>query len=125
MRLRYADKKDANDATITEALRKAGYSVLDLTGVGAGAPDKLICRGTLALLLELKTEAGRLSARQKEWIETWAGAPVLLAKSPEQALSAMDFIFQKLASSTGGKLRTMRSNGTYLDASAILENRRF
>ena len=39
--MRYAMRKDLNDADITVAVRNAGFSVIDYTKAGLGIPDKL------------------------------------------------------------------------------------
>jgi hypothetical protein len=42
--MRYARRRDANDQTITDALRAAGFTVDDFSMAGY-VPDKLVSRG--------------------------------------------------------------------------------
>jgi len=42
--MRHAARRDGNDALITEALRKAGFTVMDYGTAGQGIPDKLVTR---------------------------------------------------------------------------------
>ena len=42
--MRHAARRDGNDAIITEALRKAGFTVMDYGTAGQGIPDKLVTR---------------------------------------------------------------------------------
>jgi hypothetical protein len=42
--MRHAARRDGNDAIITEALRKAGFTVVDYGTAGQGIPDKLVTR---------------------------------------------------------------------------------
>ena len=98
-----AKRVDANQSIIVDALRQAGCSVLDLHEVGLDCPDILVgvpwwsaCRPSAAhgsvilpggnLLLEIKTERGRLSPGQKEFHSTWPG-PKAVVRSVEQALA--------------------------------------
>jgi len=92
-------RKDLNDSEITEAVKAAGFSVIDYTKAGLGIPDKL----ALKLLpqsnddgmelhficwLEIKSAKGKLSEIQQiarkvweprgEWIE---------ARTPEQTVA--------------------------------------
>jgi hypothetical protein len=42
--MRHAARRDGNDAIITEALRRAGFTVMDYGTAGQGIPDKLVTR---------------------------------------------------------------------------------
>jgi hypothetical protein len=50
---------DHNQAAIVEALRKAGYHVTDLSGVGQGCPDLLCAKPGSVCLVEVKNKEGR------------------------------------------------------------------
>lgn len=73
-----------NDAEITDAIKRAGFSVIDYTKAGVGIPDKLALRllpdGTFfSCWVEIKSKNGKLSENQLlaksvwepkgEWIE--------------------------------------------------------
>jgi hypothetical protein len=97
--MRYAMRKDLNDADITQAVKAAGFSVIDYTKAGLGIPDKLAMKllpqpgdypGPYHFIcwLEIKSKNGRLSEIQQlarqvweprgEWIE---------ARTPEQTVN--------------------------------------
>jgi hypothetical protein len=50
---------DHNQAAIVKALRKAGYHVTDLAGVGQGCPDLLCAKPGSVFLVEVKNKEGR------------------------------------------------------------------
>ena len=67
--MRHAARRDANDAPITEALRKAGFVVYDYAQVGQ-VPDKLAtkalpCGTPWVCWVEIKTPKGRLTESQE------------------------------------------------------------
>lgn len=83
----YARRTDANHSDIRDAFRKLGCTVLDMSGIGKGAPDACIGYGGLSMLVEIKDGAkppsGRkLTAAQVKFWETWTGG-VRLVKSLE------------------------------------------
>ena len=67
--MRHAARRDANDAPITDALRKAGFVVYDYAQVGQ-VPDKLItktlpCGTPWVCWVEIKTPKGKLTQSQE------------------------------------------------------------
>ena len=78
-------KVDAVQHEIVTFLRKFGCSVQSLASVGEGCPDLLIGYRRVNYLAECKTPGGRHRAKQGEWAESWAGGPVLLLRSVEEA----------------------------------------
>ena len=90
--MRRASKIDANQIDIVEALRSVGCRVQSLAAVGSGVPDLLVgCRGRL-LLVECKDGSKPPSARaltpdQVAWHEAWAGYPVWVISSVDEALA--------------------------------------
>ena len=67
--MRHAARRDGNDALITEALRKAGFTVYDYAKAGQGIPDKLVTRllpdGTpWVCWVEVKMPKGKLRLAQ-------------------------------------------------------------
>jgi hypothetical protein len=68
--MRHAARRDENDAIITEALRKAGFTVHDYAKAGQGIPDKLVTRalpdGTpWVCWVEVKMPKGKLRPGQE------------------------------------------------------------
>lgn len=88
---RRASKVDENQAEIVEALRKAGASVECLHAVGGGVPDLLVSFYKYhmveaeTILMEVKTEKGKLTPDQVEWHNEWRGQ-VEIVRSVDDAL---------------------------------------
>lgn len=81
--MRRAARVDANQAAIVAALRKAGCSVLDLSGVGGGCPDILCGRRGKNLLIEIKDGTKSPSRRsltgpESEFMRAWQGSAVVI-----------------------------------------------
>lgn len=93
--MRHAARRDLNDAAITQAVKAAGFSVVDYAKAGLGIPDKLAMKplpdGVMFICwLEIKSATGKLSENQLlakqvweprgEWIE---------ARDPEETVRAL------------------------------------
>ena len=68
--MRYAARRDGNAGVILDALRKAGFTVMDFSLAGQGIPDALVTRalpdGTpWVCWVEVKMPKGRLKTAQK------------------------------------------------------------
>ena len=92
--MRHAARRDANDAPITEALRKAGFVVYDYAQVGQ-VPDKLVTRllpdGTpWVCWVEIKMPKGKLREAQEAFRQTFeARGEYYVARDAEAAISAL------------------------------------
>ena len=97
-----ARRVDKNQKDIVKALVAAGCSVHLLHQVGRGCPDLMVGLHGATWLMEVKTEKAQVvfkdgavsthaatAARQKKWREGWRGAPPIMVRSPEEALSAL------------------------------------
>ena len=82
--MRRAAKRDTNEAAIVEALRRTGWSVelLNLTD----GPDLLIGKPGRCLLVEVKTETGKVRPGQARWHATWRGPRVIVLRSVDEAI---------------------------------------
>ena len=82
--MRRAAKVDANQAEIVDGLRRCGISVEFI-----GKPVDLLvcCRGETSLL-EVKTEDGRLTKDQVEFLARWPGR-VHVVRTLNEALKAL------------------------------------
>ena len=60
----YARRQDANQTALIGAFEKLGCSVLDLSRVGSGCPDLAVSVHGNTVLVEVKTEEGKLSPEQ-------------------------------------------------------------
>lgn len=81
-------RRDANHGEIVDALRKAGYAVLDLSQVGGSCPDLLVAKHGIQVLMECKSVGEYLTDEQREFAKQWP-APVALARTAEEAITAM------------------------------------
>lgn len=92
--MRRKHRIDANQHEIVAVLIQAGYSVHDLSAVGAGITDILVggvdrMTGQRAnWLLEIKVAEGQLNARQVEWHAAWRGQRAVV-RTVDEALKAV------------------------------------
>lgn len=84
----YGKKVDANHKQIVDGLKAAGREVLDLSGVGRGTPDILVSDKSDMWLLEIKSEAGDLNKRQRDWHSSWRGKEPIVVRSLKEAIRA-------------------------------------
>lgn len=86
-----AKRRDDNQAEIVEALRKAGYQVIDLASTGDGIPDLMVVSKYLRIvLIEVKTSGGKLTEPEKRFFADFRG-PVRIARSAEEAIEIMQW----------------------------------
>ncbi len=91
--MRQAARTDSNQKEVVAALRQAGFRV-DLTHrLGNGFPDVVVTgynhnTGNIdALLVEIKTEKGKLTKDEKEYFEDYPeGGPLIIARSAEDVM---------------------------------------
>jgi hypothetical protein len=90
--MRHAARRDGNDAIITEALRKAGFTVTNFGKAGQGIPDKLITRllpdgMPWVCWVEIKMPKGKLREAQEAFRDTFEPrGEYYVARDPEQAV---------------------------------------
>lgn len=70
--MRYAKRRDTNHADIVNALRQAGFEVIDFASAGHDIPDLLAVKPlrdglAWACWVEVKAKGGRLSEGQKRF----------------------------------------------------------
>lgn len=81
--------EDANAGELDRAASSAGASVLKLSEVGGGCPDRLIGYGGGNYLIEYKTDEGRERPSQKDFRASWRGAAVTIVRSARELLEAI------------------------------------
>ena len=86
--MRRAARTDNNHAEVRTALRNAGATVEDLSGVGKGCPDLLVGWRGWNFLLEVKDGTKppshrALTADQKVWHATWGGQVDVVTSADE------------------------------------------
>ena len=86
--MRYAARRDANDADITTAVRAAGFTVYDLATAGQGVPDILVTASGFAAFLEIKTPKGKLRKGQERFQEAFEPLGMwYLARDPVETVA--------------------------------------
>ena len=89
--MRLAARTDANQKEIVEALRAAGAVVLVLSRVGQGCADLSAGFRGSNYFLEVKTDKGKLTPREQEFMDEWRGHYAIV-RTPEEALRAIGAI---------------------------------
>jgi hypothetical protein len=90
--MRHALRRDGNDALITDALRKVGFTVTDFGKAGHGIPDKLVTRTlpdgkSWVCWVEIKMPKGRLREAQEAFKSVFDGrGEYYVARDAEAAI---------------------------------------
>jgi hypothetical protein len=84
-------RADGNQAEIVAALKRIGASVHDTHRVGDGFPDLVVGYRGATGLLELKLPGRDLEPHQGDWHAAWRGAPVLVARTVEEAIAELTY----------------------------------
>ena len=84
----WARKVDANQAEIVQALRDVYCSVLLLHRVGQGCPDIAVGYRGRTYFIEIKTDKGKLTPREQEFMDGWRGHYAIV-RTPDEALKAI------------------------------------
>lgn len=99
----FASRLDENQPEIIKALESRGVSVQPLSLIGKGTPDLLCGYYGLTVLMEVKRDydyqtmkrgkpyiervRGKLTADQVKWHAEWRGQPVIIVRTPAEALA--------------------------------------
>ena len=79
--MRYAARKDANHTKIVQALRDGGAYVYDIE-----LPVDILCGyAGVTALVEIKTETGKHTKLQKDFMRDWKGGIVATIRDVEGA----------------------------------------
>ena len=89
-----AAKRDDNHAEIRDNLRAIGAMVHDTGGLGGGFPDLVVGYRGVIHLLEVKDgrkppSKRRLTPDEQKFFNDWAGYPVHVVNSTEEAIDAI------------------------------------
>ena len=92
--MRYANRIDANQNAIVEALRKAG-AVVRIISQGDGIPDLLVGYKGFTILMEVKDgekvpSARKLTEAEQKFFEDWRGGLLVVVNSIEEALEILE-----------------------------------
>lgn len=80
-----AKRVDKNQPAIVNTLRANGWTVRHTHMVGHGFPDLVACKEHVNVLIEVKSQGGKLNDNQKRFLSLWTG-PVITVRSPKQAV---------------------------------------
>ena len=91
--MRYANRIDANQNKIVEALRKAG-AVVRIISQGDGIPDLLVGYQGYTILMEVKDgdkvpSARKLTEAEQKFFDDWRGGMLVIVNSVEEALETL------------------------------------
>jgi hypothetical protein len=92
--MRYANRIDANQNKIVDALRKAG-AVVRIISQGDGIPDLLVGYKGYTILMEVKDgdkvpSARKLTEAEQKFFNDWQGGLLMIVNSPEEALEILE-----------------------------------
>jgi len=84
-----AKKTDDNQQEIVTTLRQCGAFVFDLSGVGRGCPDLLVCIHGKIMLMECKSKRGAMTPEQVMFHRD-CGYVVTIVRSRLEAIDALN-----------------------------------
>lgn len=88
MAYKRAHRVDNVQAELFADLRRFGFTVADISGVGDDIPDAVIGRQGITTFLEVKTPRGlndayRISVGQQLFAQNWRGSPIIYGHKAE------------------------------------------
>ena len=91
--MRYANRIDANQNAIVQALRECGATVR-IISQGGGIPDLLVGYNEYTILMELKDgskppSARKLTEDEQKFFDEWTGGILVIVNSIEEALDIL------------------------------------
>jgi len=91
--MRYANRIDANQNAIVQALRECGATVR-IISQGGGIPDLLVGYNKYTILMELKDgskppSARKLTEDEQKFFDEWTGGMLAIVNSIEEALDIL------------------------------------
>jgi len=92
--MRYANRIDANQNKIVDALRKAG-AVVRIISQGDGIPDLLVGYKGFTILMEVKDgdkvpSARKLTEAEQKFFDDWRGGMLVIVNSVEEAIETLN-----------------------------------
>lgn len=71
--MRHRPRKDKEHNAIAKGLEQYGWTVCDMSALGNGKPDMAVAKGGRTVMLEVKSEGGKLTPMEQEFITHWRG----------------------------------------------------
>jgi len=92
--MRYANRIDANQNQIVDAMRKVG-AVVRIISQGDGIPDLLVGYKGFTILMEVKDgdkvpSARKLTEAEQKFFDDWQGGLLVVVNSVEEALEILE-----------------------------------
>ena len=92
--MRYANRIDANQNKIVDAMRKVG-AVVRIISQGDGIPDLLVGYKGYTILMEVKDgdkvpSARKLTEPEQKFFDDWRGGMLVVVNSVEEALEILE-----------------------------------
>jgi Holliday junction resolvase len=92
--MRYANRIDANQNQIVDAMRKVG-AVVRIISQGDGIPDLLVGYKGFTILMEVKDggkvpSARKLTEAEQKFFDDWEGGLCVVVNSVEEALEILE-----------------------------------
>jgi Holliday junction resolvase len=92
--MRYANRIDANQNQIVDAMRKVG-AVVRIISQGDGIPDLLVGYKGFTILMEVKDgdkvpSARKLTEAEQKFFDDWQGGMLVVVNSVEEALEILE-----------------------------------
>lgn len=92
--MRYANRIDANQNAIVDALRKAGAYVR-IISQGDGIPDLLVAYKGYTILMEVKDgskppSARKLTEAEQKFFDEWTGGMLVVVNSVEESIATLE-----------------------------------
>lgn len=93
--MRYIAKVDSNQREIVEALRAMGASVYLTHQVGSGFPDIVVGYRGMTILLEIKSEKGKMKPDEVEFFQKWKGCAFVVYSAEEAIMVVQNVVSGK------------------------------
>lgn len=90
MSTRFDNRVDSNQADIVAAFRHLGASVITMQMAKGGFPDLVVLIGSFVVLVEVKSDKGRLTKAQVEWFNKY-GDYAHIVKTVEEVVELYKF----------------------------------
>jgi len=74
----YYKRVDKNQGVIVSTFRQLGYSVAFTHAIGRGFPDIVVGKNGKTHLIEIKTEAGKLTEQEQAFFDMWKGSVLII-----------------------------------------------
>ncbi len=89
--MRTAAAVDANQPEIVQTFRDLHCSVQHLHKVGRGCPDLLIGTNGFNVLVEIKTDTGKLTNDQADFIAAWRGDDIAIVRTRDDVVTLVNY----------------------------------